>query len=56
VIVNLDVDTHKNREKVLRRLLTKGFTYNIAKQAISAKRGDMKEEVHTIAALDDVIF
>jgi len=36
VIERLRLETHKDREKALRRLLNKGFSYDIAKRAISA--------------------
>ncbi|MCL2437659.1 MAG: RecX family transcriptional regulator [Coriobacteriia bacterium] len=35
VIARLSLDTHKDRDKALRRLQNKGFSYGVAKQAIS---------------------
>ena len=37
-IERFSVATHKEREKALRRLVTRGFSYGIAKQAIAARR------------------
>ena len=36
-IARLEVDTHKSREKALRKLVTRGYSYGIAKQAIATK-------------------
>jgi len=37
-IERFSVATHKEREKALRRLVTRGFSYGIAKQAIAARK------------------
>ena len=37
-IERFGVTTHKEREKALRRLVTRGFSYGVAKQAIAARK------------------
>jgi len=37
-IERLIIETHKDREKALRKLVTRGYSYGIAKQAISSRQ------------------
>jgi len=40
VIARFTVETYKDRERLLRKLVTKGYSYGIAKQVVAAKTND----------------
>jgi len=53
VIESLSLETHKDREKALRRLQGKGFTYGIAKRAISTRLDDCHKFAATLPLDND---